>query len=373
MTENGAPTRENLLTSTHRLKDLQNVPALADVTTEEALCYFNQMLDNLLFIRKTLVLDTDISRQRAFSSSSLCSVCSGNNEPTSPAPVDGSTNPFPNNEPSLATEEKGTPSSDMSQDNKSSLEPTFSSIFSPLEQNSQRRSSSVSSTGRPEALSGIKSNGMEAIFDEATVIAGVLNSGHDCACSGHSQPAFVCSSYEPYVPSPKLASRNASRTAVTKPEFDRRSAIIKRFLGRKPPSISYWDYLLRINHYCKMSTSVYLAASLYIYRMCVNLQTCALTPVSVHRLIFVALRIACKNIEDVNYKQPRFATVAGVTLMDLYRLEVAFLFLIDFDICVDSAVLQHHLVVLTELQVQADKYRQLSVLPSDSTPEVAVV
>lgn len=70
----------------------------------------------------------------------------------------------------------------------------------------------------------------------------------------------------------------------------------------------------------------------------------------------MTLRIACKDIEDINYKQPRFANVAGVTTLDLYRLEVAFLFLIDFDICINSEVLQHHLVVLTELQIQASKH-----------------
>lgn len=150
-----------------------------------------------------------------------------------------------------------------------------------------------------------------------------------------------------------------SRSAVSKNEMAQKGLIIKRFWSRKPPEISVWDYLQRIHRLAPLSTSVYLSASLYIYRLCIELQTILLTPLSVHRILLTSLRIACKTIEDINHKQKRFAMIGGVVPADLYRLEIAFLYLIDFDVRIDAQVLREHMVMLTELHIQADRHRQL--------------
>lgn len=157
----------------------------------------------------------------------------------------------------------------------------------------------------------------------------------------------------------KSPAPTTTRPAVSKKEMAQKGLIIKRFWSRSPPGITIWKYLLRIHKYTPLSTSVYLSTSLYIYRLCIELQTILLTPLSVHRIVLASLRIACKVIEDVSYKQDRVASVGGVERVDLYRLEIAFLFLIDFDVCINSQVLQEHMVMLTELQIQADRHRQL--------------
>jgi hypothetical protein len=109
-----------------------------------------------------------------------------------------------------------------------------------------------------------------------------------------------------------------------------------------------------------MSQSVYLSASLYLTRLCAppwlagsshDKGTAAaatgpavvLTPLNVHRLLLTALRIACKVIEDINFKQRRYASVAGISTLDLYRLEIALLFLLDFDVFTDMGDLRAHL------------------------------
>lgn len=155
-----------------------------------------------------------------------------------------------------------------------------------------------------------------------------------------------------------VKTRNLARKAVTKPELQVKVGVLKRFLGKKAPDITIWNYLQRIHHYSPTSTSVYLAASIYVYRLCVYLQTFLLSPLSVHRLVLATLRVASKIIEDQNFSQKRFATVCGITTADLLRLEIALLFLIDFDVCIDAPVLQHHLVALTELQIQRDRCQQ---------------
>ncbi|KAF5098411.1 hypothetical protein DV451_003424 [Geotrichum candidum] len=107
-----------------------------------------------------------------------------------------------------------------------------------------------------------------------------------------------------------------------------------------------------------MSQSVYLSASLYLTRLCAPPQLVGsshdkgtvspgppvtLTPLNVHRLLLAALRIACKVIEDINFKQQRYASIAGVSTLDLYRLEIALLFLLDFDVFTDMGDLCAHL------------------------------
>lgn len=155
------------------------------------------------------------------------------------------------------------------------------------------------------------------------------------------------------------SSSTLARPAVSIQEMEEKGQIIKRFWSKKAPAISIWNYLLRIHKFSPMSTSVYLSASLYIYRLCIELRTILMTPLSVHRIILASLRVACKNIEDVTYKQARFAATGGVRPADLYRLEIAFLFLIDFDVCIKRNVLQEHLVMLTELDIQANRHRRL--------------
>ncbi|KAF5093473.1 hypothetical protein D0Z00_004044 [Geotrichum galactomycetum] len=107
-----------------------------------------------------------------------------------------------------------------------------------------------------------------------------------------------------------------------------------------------------------MSQSVYLSASLYLTRLCAPPRLAgsshvkgtaatepavALTPLNVHRLLLTVLRVACKVIEDINFKQRRYASVAGVSTLDLYRLEIALLFLLDFDVFTEMGDLRAHL------------------------------
>jgi hypothetical protein len=149
---------------------------------------------------------------------------------------------------------------------------------------------------------------------------------------------------------------------------EQKMIIARRFWSKTAPDISVWKYLQRLHRYCPTSTAVYLAAGVYVYRLCIVLQTIPLTALSVHRLILGALRVACKSLEDVNHTQKRYATAGGVSQTDLYRLEIALLFLLDFNIKVDADVLQHSLEIFAELDVQAKRQQQLSRKRTRSSP-----
>lgn len=145
-------------------------------------------------------------------------------------------------------------------------------------------------------------------------------------------------------------------------DIDSKMGICKRFWSKIAPDITIWDYLQRIHKYCPNSTAVYLTSATYIYRLSVILQIIPVTKLCVHRLVLAALRVASKSLEDVTYLQKRFATVGGVSTADLNRLEIAFLFLLDFDIKVDNRIMKEclffisrsHLVVGQTQQQQTD-------------------
>ncbi|ANB14192.1 Pcl7p [Sugiyamaella lignohabitans] len=172
--------------------------------------------------------------------------------------------------------------------------------------------------------------------------------------SGSSIPSSPATSPVSLRPSPSTGSVSSIQ--------EQKLVIARRFWSKTTPQISVQKYLLRLYKYCPSSTSAYLSAGLYIYRLCIILQTIPLTDLSVHRLALAAIRIACKGIEDINHSQSRFAMAAGVSTSDLYRLEIALLFLLDFNIKVDHDALQRALDVWAEVEVQARHVLERPVL-----------
>ena len=120
------------------------------------------------------------------------------------------------------------------------------------------------------------------------------------------------------------------------------SAITRKFYCRVPPPISITEYLLRIHHYCPMSTGVYLATSLYIHRLAVLERAIVVTKRNAHRLLLAGLRVAMKALEDLSYPHARFARVGGVSERELARLEISFCFLTGFELAVNVPVLSQH-------------------------------
>ena len=119
-------------------------------------------------------------------------------------------------------------------------------------------------------------------------------------------------------------------------------AISRKFYSKKPPPIALEEYLLRLHRFCPMSTAVYLATSMYIYRLAVIEKTMLVTVRNVHRLMLAGLRVAMKALEDHSYPHRRFAKVGGVSEPELARLEISFCFVTNFELKVDEAMLVKH-------------------------------
>lgn len=121
------------------------------------------------------------------------------------------------------------------------------------------------------------------------------------------------------------------------PCFERDELIVlyKRFWLKQPPGISIRSYLLRFDRYCHHSVATYLTAGRYVYQLCVVLKKLPLTRRNVHRIFSAAFVVAAKVVEDILYPWQRYATTAGVSPGDLGRLEIALLYLLDFDVKID--------------------------------------
>jgi hypothetical protein len=127
------------------------------------------------------------------------------------------------------------------------------------------------------------------------------------------------------------------------------SAIVRKFYSKTPPEIALKEYLLHLWKFCPMSTSVYLATSLYIFRLAVEERALAVTKRNCHRLLLAGMTVAMKAIEDLSYPHARIARVGGVSAAELTRLEVNFCFLVGFTLVVDKEALEQHWETLKQV------------------------
>ncbi|KAK9320758.1 cyclin-domain-containing protein [Lipomyces orientalis] len=179
------------------------------------------------------------------------------------------------------------------------------------------------------------------------MMAGLAPSMQQLSPGGEHPPSLSCDQHPTSSPCADIVDHN-QQFVVDK--ANQRSIISRRFWSKSAPGIDIEKYLLRIHQYCPISTAVYLATSLYIYRLCIVNQAIPLTPLNVHRLVVAALRVASKSLEDINHLQKRFAKVGGLSEQELCRLEIGFLFLMDFDLKLDVDVLEEQAGILMALE-----------------------
>lgn len=304
-----------------KVRNKNDIPLLNDIPALDALGYLNQCLVNLLTIHESLPSDLDTAAEIVKNEMKMnrdnnnCGCGNSNGEIHQHHSENAVISPF-------------TPISNNNKDERNEEPENVSPLHIACKDHSTGTSSSLpaspmNSYNNEDETSIInrRRRRSSVLKNEATAVAHVLKNGH-ChiftKLRGRSQPVIsVETDLELY-----------------------KSTLSKRFWSKSPPNISTWKYLLRIHHYCPASTAVYLAAAVYIYRLCLVLKSIPLTPLCVHRLILAALRIASKSLEDITHAQKRYAMVGGIQPTDLYRLEIGLLFLLDFDIKVDSDSLQ---------------------------------
>lgn len=141
--------------------------------------------------------------------------------------------------------------------------------------------------------------------------------------------------------------------ADAEPARLQQAATARRFFCKKPPNVALNDYAIRLQRYCPMSTAVWLAAGVYIYKLSVVEKLVPITNRTIHRLVLASLRVAMKALEDLRYHHERFAGVGGVSVRELKTLEISLCYLLDFDLQVNSDMLYNKNLSLQKAALRA--------------------
>ncbi|XP_004493668.1 cyclin-P3-1 isoform X2 [Cicer arietinum] len=105
--------------------------------------------------------------------------------------------------------------------------------------------------------------------------------------------------------------------------------VVTVFHGLSAPALSVRKYIDRIFKYSGCSPSCFVVAHIYVDRFLQNTDI-KLTSLNVHRLLITSIMLAAKFMDDAFFNNAYYAKVGGVSTAELNRLEMSFLFGIDF-------------------------------------------
>ncbi|KAI4378283.1 hypothetical protein MLD38_015782 [Melastoma candidum] len=114
------------------------------------------------------------------------------------------------------------------------------------------------------------------------------------------------------------------------------------FLGVRPPVISIYKYLERIHKYSRCSPSCFVVGFVYIDRLVHRFPDSLVVSLNVHRLLIASITVASKILDDVHHNNAFYGRVGGVSNLELNRLELELLFLLDFRVGVSSQVFESY-------------------------------
>lgn len=106
------------------------------------------------------------------------------------------------------------------------------------------------------------------------------------------------------------------------------------FHGLRAPTISIQQYIDRIFKYAACSPSCFVIAHIYMDRFLQKTDG-HLTSLNVHRLLITSVMVAAKFIDDAFFNNAYYARVGGVSTAEMNRMEVKFLFSLDFGLQVN--------------------------------------
>lgn len=122
----------------------------------------------------------------------------------------------------------------------------------------------------------------------------------------------------------KLVAANANLAKVDPGQ-------VTKFHALKAPAIGIVQYLERIHKYASCSTECFILALIYIDRL-IQANNFLLTELNVHRVAITSILLAAKFFDDAYYNNAYYAKVGGVLISEMNRLEVEFLFRINFSL-----------------------------------------
>ncbi|KAG0623242.1 hypothetical protein M758_3G158900 [Ceratodon purpureus] len=133
------------------------------------------------------------------------------------------------------------------------------------------------------------------------------------------------------------------------------------FHGLRAPSISIAKYLERIFKYTSCSPSCFVVGYIFIDRLIHRQPDLLVTTLNVHRLLVTSIMVATKILDDVHFNNAFFARVGGVSVVELNRLELEFLFRLDFRLTVTTNVFESYCSYLEKEVMTTEKKTERSL------------
>lgn len=170
--------------------------------------------------------------------------------------------------------------------------------------------------------------------------------------------------------SPRLREYIAAEVGSYEPCCDEetRKWLSKKFYLKNAPNMEISAYIDRINRNLDISGAVALCAGWFLFKFVFNIRSMEKkirdVPLVPHgggtmervskrnafRLILTSIRLASKLIEDKNYKQGYYCRVTGLQkTSDLFRLELAMGYGLEWGLFVNEKVLKRYLIHLDQL------------------------
>ncbi|KAG5244825.1 hypothetical protein OIU76_002973 [Salix suchowensis] len=108
-----------------------------------------------------------------------------------------------------------------------------------------------------------------------------------------------------------------------------RKDAITIFHGSRTPNLSIKQYIERIFKLSGCSTSCFVVAYIYISKF-LRLTGGHLTSLNAHRLLITSIMVAAKFLDDECYDNAYYARIGGISTGEMNRMEMRFLFNLDF-------------------------------------------
>lgn len=113
--------------------------------------------------------------------------------------------------------------------------------------------------------------------------------------------------------------------------------VVTIFHSSKSPSLSIRQFIERIFKYSSCSPSCFVVAYIYLDRFLQRINGC-LTRLNVHRLLITSFLVAAKFVEDECYNNAYYAKIGGISVAEMNKLEMNFLFTLEFKLHVTTEV-----------------------------------
>jgi len=115
---------------------------------------------------------------------------------------------------------------------------------------------------------------------------------------------------------------------------------VTRFHALRAPQITIKSYIDRIAKYSNCSEECFVLALIYIDRLIKHNGNFLVNSLNVHRLIITSIMLAAKFFDDQYFNNAYFGKVGGVSCKEINLLEIEFVFMINFNLYVETGLFE---------------------------------